>query len=222
MINIDFEKLLNRVKDIPSIISEGKVKKIIGLTVEVEGIKGFVGELCTVYNQSNHPIDCEVVGFKDGDVILMPLGELTGIGAGCKVIAKGIPLSVKCSDELLGKVLDGLGNPIDGSEVVSGQRYSLFNQPPDPLKRKRITKVMPTGIRAIDGFLTCGEGQRIGIFAGSGVGKSTTLRNDGKRSKGRCKCYCSYRRKRKRSSGFYRKRFRRRRNEKISSSMCYF
>ncbi len=175
MINIDFEKLVNRVKDIPSIISEGKVKKIIGLTVEVEGIKGFVGELCTVYNQLNHPIDCEVVGFKDGDVILMPLGELTGIGAGCKVIAQGIPLSVKCSDELLGKVLDGLGNPIDGSEVVSGQRYSLFNQPPDPLKRKRITKVMPTGIRAIDGFLTCGEGQRIGIFAGSGVGKSTTL-----------------------------------------------
>jgi flagellum-specific ATP synthase len=175
MINIDFEKLVNRVKDIPGIISEGKVKKIIGLTVEVEGIKGFVGELCTVYNQSNHPIDCEVVGFKDGDVILMPLGELTGIGAGCKVIARGIPLSVKCSDELLGKILDGLGNPIDGSEVVSGQRYSLFNQPPDPLKRQRITKVMPTGIRAIDGFLTCGEGQRIGIFAGSGVGKSTTL-----------------------------------------------
>jgi flagellum-specific ATP synthase len=175
MINIDFEKLVDRVKDIPFIISEGKVKKIIGLTVEVEGIKGFVGELCTVYNQSNHPIDCEVVGFKDEGVILMPLGELTGIGAGCKVIAKGIPLSVKCSDELLGKVLDGLGNPIDGSEVVSGERYSLFNQPPDPLKRKRITKVMPTGIRAIDGFLTCGEGQRIGIFAGSGVGKSTTL-----------------------------------------------
>lgn len=175
MINIDFEKLINGVNNIPSAICEGKVKKIIGLTVEVEGVKCFVGELCTIYNQSNSPIDCEVVGFKDGDVILMPLGELTGIGAGCKVIARGIPLSVRCSDELLGKVLDGIGNPIDESKILSGERYSLSNQPPDPMKRKRITEIMPTGIRAIDGFLTCGEGQRIGIFAGSGVGKSTTL-----------------------------------------------
>ena len=175
MINIDFERLIKKVKDIPAIRSEGKVKKIIGLTVEVEGIKSFVGELCTVYNQLEHPIDCEVVGFKDGDVILMPLGELTGIGPGCRVVARGIPLSVKCSDELLGRVLDGVGNPIDESSITSGERYSLFNQPPDPMKRKRITDVMPTGIRAIDGFLTCGEGQRIGIFAGSGVGKSTTL-----------------------------------------------
>lgn len=175
MINIDFERLIHKVKDIPYVISEGKVKKIIGLTVEVEGIKSFVGELCTVYNQLEHPIDCEVVGFKDGDVILMPLGELAGIGPGCRVVARGIPLSVKCSDDLLGKVLDGVGNPIDENSIVSGERYSLFNQPPDPMKRKRITQVMPTGIRAIDGFLTCGEGQRIGIFAGSGVGKSTTL-----------------------------------------------
>ncbi|WP_042275355.1 flagellar protein export ATPase FliI [[Clostridium] dakarense] len=175
MINIDFEKLIKKVKDIPAIKSEGKVKKIIGLTVEVEGIKSFVGELCTVYNQLEHPIDCEVVGFKDGDVILMPLGELTGIGPGCRVVARGIPLSVKCSDELLGRVLDGIGNPIDESSIASGERYSLSNQPPDPMKRKRITQIMPTGIRAIDGFLTCGEGQRIGIFAGSGVGKSTTL-----------------------------------------------
>lgn len=175
MINIDFERLVKKVKDIPAIRPEGKVKKIIGLTVEVEGIKSFVGELCTVYNQLEHPIDCEVVGFKDGDVILMPLGELTGIGPGCRVVARGIPLSVRCSDELLGKVLDGVGNPIDESTISSGERYSLFNQPPDPMKRKRITEIMPTGIRAIDSFLTCGEGQRIGIFAGSGVGKSTTL-----------------------------------------------
>lgn len=175
MINIDFEKLTGRLKDIPSVMCEGKVKKIIGLTVEVEGIKGFVGELCTVYNNLNNPINCEVVGFKDGDVILMPLGELTGIGPGCRVVAQGIPLSVKCSDELLGKVLDGIGNPIDETTILSGERYSLFNEPPDPMKRPRITNIMPTGIRAIDGFLTCGEGQRIGIFAGSGVGKSTTL-----------------------------------------------
>ena len=175
MINIDFEKLIQRVQEIPSITSEGKVKKVIGLTIEVEGIKAFVGELCIVYNQLNSPIDCEVVGFKDEEIILMPLGELTGIGPGCKVVAKGVPLNVKCSDELLGKVLDGIGNPIDGSRILGGERYSLFNQPPDPMTRRRITEIMPTGIRAIDGLITCGEGQRIGIFAGSGVGKSTTL-----------------------------------------------
>ncbi|WP_419725106.1 flagellar protein export ATPase FliI [Terrisporobacter petrolearius] len=175
MINIEFEKLIKKIKDIPSVICEGKVKKIIGLTLEVEGVKCFVGELCHVYNNKNEPINCEVVGFKDGDVILMPLGELAGIGPGCRVVAQGIPLSVRCSDDLLGKVLDGLGNPIDEETIISGERYSLLNEPPDPMKRPRITNIMPTGIRAIDGFLTCGEGQRIGIFAGSGVGKSTTL-----------------------------------------------
>ena len=105
----------------------------------------------------------------------MPLGNLDGISPGCRVIGRGIPLSVNCSDELLGKVLDGLGNCIDGTQIVGGKRYSLNNEPPDPITRKRITNVLPTGVRAIDGFLTCGEGQRLGIFAGSGVGKSTTL-----------------------------------------------
>ncbi|CEN21643.1 flagellar protein export ATPase FliI [Paraclostridium sordellii] len=175
MINLDFERLKNKVSDIKDVIAEGKVTKIIGLTVEVEGIKSFVGELCIVYNYANEPINCEVVGFKDNNVILMPLGELAGVAPGCRVVARGIPLSVKCSDDLLGKVLDGIGNPIDDVEILGGERYSLSNQPPDPMKRPRIKNIMPTGIRAIDGFLTCGEGQRIGIFAGSGVGKSTTL-----------------------------------------------
>lgn len=175
MIEIDFERLRNKVLETKDVISEGKVTKIIGLTVEVEGIKAFVGELCIVYNYADEPINCEVVGFKDKYVILMPLGELAGVAPGCRVVARGIPLSVKCSNDLLGKVLDGIGNPIDDEEVLAGERYSLSNEPPDPMKRPRIKNIMPTGIRAIDGFLTCGEGQRIGIFAGSGVGKSTTL-----------------------------------------------
>lgn len=175
MIDIDFERLKNKVLEVKEVISEGKVTKIIGLTVEVEGIKAFVGELCTVYNYADEPINCEVVGFKDKNVILMPLGELAGVAPGFRVVARGIPLSVKCSNDLLGKVLDGIGNPIDDEEVLGGERYSLSNEPPDPMKRPRIKNIMPTGIRAIDGFLTCGEGQRIGIFAGSGVGKSTTL-----------------------------------------------
>ena len=175
MIDIDFESIINRINSIPEITFEGKVSKVIGLTVEVEGIKAFVGELCIIHNNMGSEIQCEVVGFKEDCVILMPLGELVGVSPGCKVVGKGVPLNVRCSDELLGKILDGLGNPIDGEVILDGENYSLFNEPPDPMKRPRITNIMPTGVRAIDGFLTCGEGQRIGIFAGSGVGKSTTL-----------------------------------------------
>lgn len=175
MMNLDFDRLKQRVSDIKEVVAEGKVTKIIGLTVEVEGLKAFVGELCIIYNYANEAINCEVVGFKGDNIILMPLGELAGVAPGCIVVARGIPLSVKCSDDLLGKVIDGIGNPIDENLEFQGERYSLSNQPPDPMKRPRINNIMPTGIRAIDGFLTCGEGQRIGIFAGSGVGKSTTL-----------------------------------------------
>lgn len=175
MLSIDFKQLNNKVKDITPFYYEGRVKQVIGLTIEVEGIKAFVGELCTIYNDKNNPIKCEVVGFKEDRVILMPLGELIGIAPGCKVVPEGRPLSVKCSDKLLGKIIDGLGIPFDSEEIKGGEYYNLDNAPPDPMKRKRIKEVIPTGVRAIDGFLTCGEGQRIGIFAGSGVGKSTTL-----------------------------------------------
>ncbi|MBC2582129.1 flagellar protein export ATPase FliI [Clostridium sp. DJ247] len=175
MINLNFDIMNKKIQETNFTYSEGVVKKVIGLTVEVEGIKSFVGEVCTIYNEKNHPITCEVVGFKENDVILMPLGELIGIAPGCRVVPEGKPLSVKCSDELFGKILDGLGNSLDGDQLTSGILYPLDTEPPDPLKRKRIKDIIPTGIRAIDGFITCGEGQRIGIFAGSGVGKSTTL-----------------------------------------------
>ncbi|APM38542.1 flagellar protein export ATPase FliI [Clostridium kluyveri] len=175
MINLNFSELNRKVKVANFTYQEGIVKKVIGLTIEVEGIKAFVGEVCNVYNEENGNIACEVVGFKEKDVILMPLGELIGISPGCRVVPGRRPLSVKCSEELFGKVLDGLGNPLGENEISSGVLYELDADPPDPLKRKRIKQVISTGIRAIDGFLTCGEGQRIGIFAGSGVGKSTTL-----------------------------------------------
>lgn len=175
MIDINFSSLNKKIEETNFNYSEGIVSKVIGLTIEVEGIKSFVGEVCTIYNEKNHPVTCEVVGFREKNVILMPLGELIGIAPGCRVVPEGIPLSVKCSDELFGKVLDGLGQPLDGEEIGIGTVYPLDTEPPDPLKRRRIKDVIPTGIRAIDGFITCGEGQRIGIFAGSGVGKSTTL-----------------------------------------------
>ena len=174
-LNIDFDRLRDKVNNTKTMYLEGRVSKVIGLTIEVEGIQAFVGELCIIYNQNNKPINCEVVGFKEKYVVLMPLGELSGIAPGCKVVPQGKPLGVNCSDDLLGKILDGLGNPFNSDEALSGENYPLENQPPDPLKRERIKYVMPTGVRAIDGFITVGEGQRIGIFAGSGVGKSTTL-----------------------------------------------
>ncbi|MSR91076.1 flagellar protein export ATPase FliI [Inconstantimicrobium porci] len=175
MINIDYSKLEKKISETNTVFTEGKVTKVIGLTIEAEGIKSFVGELCTIYNEMNNSIKCEVVGFRDNAVLLMPLGELVGISPGCRVVPENKPLSVRCSDELLGKIIDGLGNPLDGSKIQFGEDYNLDNDPPDPMKRKRIKEIMPTGLRAIDAFLTCGEGQRLGIFAGSGVGKSTTL-----------------------------------------------
>ncbi|MDF2882602.1 MAG: flagellar protein export ATPase FliI [Clostridiaceae bacterium] len=175
MFSLDFEKLTTKIENTNFNYVEGSVKKVIGLTIEVEGIKSFVGEVCTIYNEKKMPISCEVVGFRENNVILMPLGELSGISPGCRVVPGGNLLSVKCSEELFGKVLDGLGKPLEAEELLHGAMYPLEAQPPSPLKRRRIKNVIPTGIRAIDGFLTCGEGQRIGIFAGSGVGKSTTL-----------------------------------------------
>lgn len=175
MINVDFDLLNRKIKEVNTCYLEGTVKQVIGLTIEVQGVKAFVGELCTIYNLENQPIKCEVVGFREDAVLLMPLGELIGISPGCRVVPERRPLEVRCSDDLLGKILDGLGNPLQGDEIFQWEGYPLENQPPDPLTRRRITEILPTGVRAIDGFLTVGEGQRIGIFAGSGVGKSTTL-----------------------------------------------
>ena len=175
MLDINFDLLNKTVREVNTHYIEGTVKEVIGLTIEVKGIRAFVGELCTIYNQEGKEVKCEVVGFREDAVLLMPLGELIGISAGCRVVPERRPLEVNCSDDLLGKVLDGLGNPLSDEELLIGEPYPLENEPPDPLKRKRITDILPTGVRAIDGFLTVGEGQRIGIFAGSGVGKSTTL-----------------------------------------------
>ncbi len=175
-LELDFNKLIEKVNNTSPIYSEGIVKKVIGLTIEVQGIKAFVGELCIIYNERNTPVNCEVVGFRDEFVILMPLDELIGISPGCRVVPQHKPLSVKCSDKLLGHIIDGLGKPLDCESLeIIGDEYPLESEAPDPLKRKRIKDIMPTGVRAIDGFLTVGDGQRIGIFAGSGVGKSTTL-----------------------------------------------
>ncbi|QEK12277.1 flagellar protein export ATPase FliI [Crassaminicella thermophila] len=155
----------------------GKVSQVIGLTIESLGPAVKLGELCYIYPlKGTIPIKAEVVGFKNEKVLLMPLGEMDGIGPGSKVIATGDMLTVNVGEELLGRILDGLGNPIDDmGRFNNTKKYSVNNQPPNPLKRKKIEKVLSLGVKAIDGLLTCGVGQRIGIFAGSGVGKSTLM-----------------------------------------------
>jgi flagellum-specific ATP synthase len=153
----------------------GKVTQVIGLTIQVEGVKGFVGEVCRIEIDDCQHVLAEVVGFKNEKVLLMPLGELSGIGPGCRVVPTGKSLRIKVGENLLGKVLDGLGEPIDGGKVYRESEVDIYRAPPNPLKRNRIERPMCTGVKAIDGLLTCGEGQRLGIFAGSGVGKSTLM-----------------------------------------------
>ncbi|NLM36975.1 MAG: flagellar protein export ATPase FliI [Firmicutes bacterium] len=154
----------------------GQVDKVVGLTLEAEGPPTYVGEVCYLKTRSGHQVLGEVVGFRAGKALLLPLGAMEGIGPGCEVIALDRTLKTPVGEGLLGRVLDGLGQPIDGrgKPEFSGY-YPLMADVRNPLKRARIEKPLSLGVKAIDGLLTCGQGQRLGIFAGSGVGKSTLL-----------------------------------------------
>lgn len=155
----------------------GRVSQVVGLTIESTGPAANLGEMCYIYPiKGTEPIRAEVVGFKNNVVCLMPLGEMGGIGPGSRVEAAGRSMTVKVSDSLLGRILDGLGNIIDDKGMIDCKEdYSVENAPPNPLTRKKIHEILPLGVKAIDGLLTIGKGQRIGIFAGSGVGKSTLM-----------------------------------------------
>jgi flagellum-specific ATP synthase len=154
---------------------EGYVKKVVGLTIESRGPEINIGNLCEI-NTINKNIMAEVVGFNESNLLLMPLGEMSGIGVGNPVYSNGEVIRISVSDDLIGRMVDGLGNPIDGgSPIRSKHYYPLDQDSPAPLDRKEIDEVLPLGIKAIDGLLTIGKGQRVGIFAGSGVGKSTLI-----------------------------------------------
>lgn len=155
----------------------GKVSKVVGLTIESDGPEVDIGELCRLHaSRGKRIIQTEVVGFRDNKVLLMPLGEMTGVGPGNVVVASDSVLKAGVGERLTGRVLDGLGYPIDEKEPFKPDKYyPINNKPPHPLNRKRITEPLTLGIKAIDGLLTVGKGQRIGIFAGSGVGKSTLM-----------------------------------------------
>lgn len=177
IIRPDASKYIEALRPLDPVRVNGKVTQVIGLTVESEGPDASVGDVCYIYPaKSSRPIKAEVVGFRDNKVILMPLGELHAIGPGCDVVGTGKPLTVQVGSELLGRVLDGLGQPLDGSFIPARMpHYSTHNEPNNPLFRPRVTEPLGIGVRAIDGLLTVGQGQRVGIFAGSGVGKSTLL-----------------------------------------------
>lgn len=174
----NLQKFVHAISECETIKLGGKVTQVIGLVIESKGPNVSLGELCYIKSRfaGVAPIPAEVVGFRGGLVLLMPIGEMQGIGPGCEVVSAQRVLEVKVGPQLLGRILDGLGNPMDGKgPILSKQFYPLQASPPDPLLRPRIHDSLFVGVRAIDGLLTLGSGQRIGIMAGSGVGKSTLL-----------------------------------------------
>ncbi|MBQ7516661.1 MAG: flagellar protein export ATPase FliI [Schwartzia sp.] len=178
MIEPNLKKFTQAIDDAEPIKMSGKITQIIGLVIESRGPNVSMGELCYISSRfpGVPPIPAEVVGFREGLVLLMPIGEMQGIGPGCEVVSAQKTLQVKVGPQLLGRVLDGLGNPMDGKgPIMSKLEYPLHAAPPDPLQRPRIHDSLFVGVRPIDGLITLGSGQRIGIMAGSGVGKSTLL-----------------------------------------------
>lgn len=155
----------------------GKVTKVVGLTIESIGPEAKLNDLCIIKsNSSAGAVKAEVVGFRDDRVLLMPYDNVEGVGLGSWVENTGAPLQVSVSDDLLGKTLDGVGEPMNAPQLSeNSHKYSVEASPPDPLTRKLIDEVLPLGVKAVDGLITVGKGQRIGIFAGSGVGKSTLI-----------------------------------------------
>ena len=171
---------LNNINEIinnsNTITKIGKIVEIVGLTIVADGPVSSIGDLCHIVLDNDEIILSEVVGFRQDCILLMPLGSTEGLKAGAKVINTQTQMKVKVSEALLGRVLDGLGNPIDNKgEIVADDYYPTNAKIINPMDRKPIDEVLSLGLKAIDGLNTIGKGQRVGIFAGSGVGKSTTL-----------------------------------------------
>lgn len=173
------EDLKNRLKDADITRVNGRVEQVVGLVIESSGPTASVGEACwiTASGGTGAPVLAEVVGFRQHRVLLMPLGEMRGLGPGSEVVRTGLPFKVAVGEALLGRVIDAMGKPLDGKGSLGPTResYPIHRDPPPAMERRRIAVPVATGVRAIDALLTLGEGQRLGIFAGSGVGKSTLL-----------------------------------------------
>jgi flagellum-specific ATP synthase len=172
-----FDRYQDRLNRLHGSGPVGRVAKVVGLTVESQGPPAALGEACAITTRGGKETLAEVVGFRDGRVLLMPWEQLEGISAGASVRSTGCPLQIPVGKEVLGRILDPLGRPLDdlGPLAPSHEKKSIVRDVPNPSKRGRIRETLTTGVRVMDGFTTCGRGQRIGIFAGSGVGKSSLL-----------------------------------------------
>lgn len=173
----DFDKLLSHLEEVELTTVHGRITEVVGMLIKAVIPDVKMGEICMI-KRDGAPLMSEVVGFTKDEVFLSPLGEMTGIGPSSEVIPLHMPMYIKVGKELLGRVLNGYGEPIDIEEkgpLHLTESYPVVGPPPDPLKRQLIEEPISVGVRAIDGVLTCGKGQRMGIFAGAGVGKSTLL-----------------------------------------------
>ncbi len=170
----EFNRIIDKT---PLFRMNGKVTDIVGLVIVSVGPQATLGEICTIVDHDGREVSkAEVVGFKDGKVLSIALGQVENISPSCEIIATGKSFRIGIGEALLGRVIDGLGNPLDGKGEIEVEKYrSVYADPPNPLSRKRISTPLQTGVRVIDGLLTVGNGQRVGIFAGSGVGKSVML-----------------------------------------------
>jgi len=183
--SIDFTKYHQAVEAANPIRSYGKITRVVGLVAEAQGVTCELGGMCDIYPQGDRSkVRAEVLGFKDNRVLLMPLKEIRGIGPGNRVIARSRNAYTPVGEGLLGRVIDGLGVPIDKKGPIACQaEYPIYAEPLNPLQRSRISNPLDIGVKAINGLLTIGCGQRMGIFSGSGVGKSTLLGMIARKSK---------------------------------------
>lgn len=174
----DFDSLIGDLEDVQLATVNGRITETVGMLIKAIVPQVKIGEICLVKRDGMEPLRCEVVGFTREEVFLSPLGEMTGIGPSSEVIPTHLPLHIKVGKNLLGRVLNGLGEPLDldtKGPLELDETYPVIQTPPDPLKRQRITEPISVGVRAIDAVLTTGIGQRVGIFAAAGGGKSTLL-----------------------------------------------
>ncbi len=173
---IDFEPYVSRIQGAQLLLAKGSIVRVSGMTVESNGPRIPIGQMCVICRGDGASIPAEVIGFRGGNVIILPLEPVDGICPGDTVMALNRPRSIRLDENILGRVLDGLGNPIDGKGPLEGEEVrGIENVSPCPMNRDMIDSPLSLGIRSIDGLLTCGKGQRVGIFAGSGVGKSVLL-----------------------------------------------
>lgn len=176
MTALDLSSYVRLVERAPDGVWRGQVTELTGLLIESRGPAAAVGDFCEIQTLSGRSIRTQVIGFRDGRVLSMPLEETDGLQLGDVIIARSDQARVVVGPSLLGRVIDGFGQPMDGGPPLEGEEsYELYRQAPNPLTREHITEPLVTGVRAIDSLLPCGKGQRIGIFGGSGVGKSTLL-----------------------------------------------